>query len=421
MGIIKTIFSILIDILFLFFFTHYITPLVDFNNEIKYPQITLKSNNKLNELINNATSFFNLPVWSRAYVPCYSKKSEITCAQLIKAYEAVLKWKNDRNNAPFTHDIPQIVHVSPKYGVGNKLYHITTGILIALSLNRTLFVNKHIDGVKYADTLHDQIPGDQGCNKYKHIPINNYEYWQRKSAIEFRDAPDIHITVRNCLPYFLLMESTFANYIYSNFGIHFVYYLLNYATDISDDIKEVVFKIFNSIPPNTKVIGIHIRHHNSRSGQFISSLEKIDNTVVPFLRDKFENGIYIAIASDSQTFIDHFKALFPNNLIVANVERKADGETDSAMTDIALLMMCNEMIGTLRSTFSCVAAQRAMIRPYFLAMENPYLFQFSSSQLGISSAIYESIRDYNYMMSNRAKIYLNTEEPTRIFFRNMII
>lgn len=53
-------------------------------------------------------------------------------------------------------------------------------------------------------------------------------------------------------------------------------------------------------------------------------------------------------------------------------------------------------------------------------MEYPKTFQFTNSQAGIISGIYEDEIDFNYFVNLRLKLYANVEPELRTIFRNIV-
>lgn len=365
------------------------------------------------DLIDEATTFLNLPVWSRNYKSCKSKKSEINCYQLIEAYKTIKEWINVGTKRP----IYAAVHIAPKAGIGNGLYHIVSGLVAAIALNRSAQILSKIDGLEYNPLLkHTQ---DLKCKSFGHWPIKNQEYWQRNTYQSLKDA-QVHITATYCFPYFILTEPGFSNFIYQHFGIHYTYFISNFAISYSQKVCDYVFNLINSVPTSVKIIGVHIRTHKNKLKHYIYSQEKVEKCIIPFLNQLLENKNYVAIATDWMLYIDLFKKTYPKKLIMANVQRKPDGDKYGASIDVRLLMSCNKMIGSYRSTFTSIAGMSALHRIYYVAMEYPKIFQFTNSQAGIISGIYEDEKDFNYFVNLRLRLYSNVEPALRTFYRNVI-
>ena len=144
------------------------------------------------------------------------------------------------------------------------------------------------------------------------------------------------------------------------------------------------------------------------------------NDIIPFINNLLENKNYVAIATDWTVYVDLFKKVSDKKLILADVMRKPDGDKYGASVDIRLLMSCNKMIGSYRSTFSSIAGMLAMHKNYYVAMEYPKTFQFTNSQAGIISGIYEDEIDFNYFVNLRLKLYANVEPALRTIFRNIV-
>lgn len=300
------------------------------------------------DMIQEATTFLNLPVWSRNYKSCLSPKSEIDCSQLIKAYKTIKEWSDIGYNRP----IYAAVHIKPKAGIGNGLYHIISGLIVAISLNRTAQILQTIDGLDYNSIFKQS--NDLKCKNFSHWSIIRQEYWQRNSYKSLKEA-NAHITVSFCFPYFILTEPDFSQFIYKHFGIHYVYFITNFAFTFDQKVRDYVNKLIGSIPKSIKIIGVHIRTHENKGYNYIYSEEKVKNVIIPFINQLLENKNYVAIATDWMIYVNLFKKVFKNKLILADVMRKPDGDKYDASIDIRLLMSCNKMIGSYRSTFSSMA------------------------------------------------------------------
>ena len=389
------------SIIFLFRF------LPDLISTINFPILILTTNQDL-KLINEASHFLNLPRWSRNYHQCYSKKNEINCSQLIEAYRTIKEWSfNDFNRIP-----SEVVHIQPNNGFGNSLYTITAGISLAIFYNRTVHIQELIDGVDYHPSLKTQ--GDFKCNKFSHLTVQNQENLNRSFT-------NSHIKVSYCFPFFLLVDPDISTFIYKHFGLHFIYFISNFATPINFNIRNSILKMIDSIPRSVKIIGVHIRSHKYKSDMFITRESKVKNLVIPFLNNLLNHKNYLAVATDWIVYENIFKSLYKRNLIMANLQRRPDGKKYDAAVDIELLMSCNKMIGTYRSSFSAIAGMRAMHRIYYVAMDNPSIFQFTNSQVGVTSGIYESFADFTYYVNQNLKLFDNNENAIRNFFRNAVL
>lgn len=340
---------IIIECLYIYFGFRFIPLFPDISPSNIIPEFSV-SKKYLIDMIQEATTFLNLPVWSRNYKSCLSPKSEIDGLD----YNSIFKQSNDSK-----------------------------------------------------------------CKNFGHWPIIRQEYWQRNSYKSLKEA-NAHITVSFCFPYFILTEPGFSQFIYKHFGIHYVYFITNFAFTFDQKVRDYVNKLIGSIPKSIKIIGVHIRTHENKGYNYIYSEEKVKNVIIPFINQLLENKNYVAIATDWMIYVNLFKKVFKNKLILADVMRKPDGDQYDASIDIRLLMSCNKMIGSYKSTFSSMAGMLAMHKVFYVAMEYPKIFQFSNSQAGIISGIYENVSDFNYFVNQRIKLYSNVEPALRTFFKNIV-
>ena len=398
----------LFEVIYIYFCKLFIYQfLPDLAPTICIPKLTLTTSTDI-KLIEEASIFLNLPQWSRNYHHCYSSKSEINCAQLIKAYQTIKNWSI--NN--LTRSSSGVVHIQPNNGIGNSLYTITAGITLAIFLNLTAHIQEPIGGIDYHPSI--KTEGDFHCNQFPHFNVQNQENLNR-------DFTNSHIKVSYCFPFFLLVDPKISLFIYKHFGLHFVYYISNFATSINFNIRCSVIKMMESIPRSLKLIGVHIRSHKYKSDMFITKESKVKNLVIPFLNRLLDQKNYLAVATDWTVYENLFKSLYKKNLIMADLQRRPDGKKFDAAVDIEILMSCNKLIGTYRSSFSAIAGMRAMHRVYYVAMENPSIFQFVNSQNGITSGIYEAFSDYTYYVNQNIRLSYNNENAVRIFFKYTVL
>lgn len=297
------------------------------------------------------------------------------------------------------------------------MYHVVSGLLVAISLNRSIVIESPIDGFDFNPILNQGVK--LNCSPTKHEFIQNFQYWKKMDFHQMKEY-NSHYSITYCYPYFLLQEINFAKFIYKHFGLHFVYYLSNFAESPSKIVFDVVMQLFESIPKSVKVFGAHIRTHSQFGKVFITNTERVTNLIVPFLKDKMKNKNYVALATEKDMYVNVFKKEFGNRLIILNIKRKYDGPKFDASLDILLLMCCNHLIGTWRSSFTAIVGMRTMQRVYYVSNENPNIFRMSNSQMGIVVGVHDFKEDYNYNINNRAYLFPNLEESLRLFYRNEI-
>lgn len=402
---------LLFEIIYIYFGLKFFQPILkNLAPSINYPLLSFSKRN----LIDEAIAYLNLPTWSRNYKPCSSRKSEVNCEQIIIAYTTIKEWISIGTNRPEY----AAVHIRPKAGIGNGLYHIISGLVVAISLNRSGQIASEIDGLKYNPLLN--VSQELNCKQYQHWPIMNQEYWQRNDYKSLKEA-QAHFTVRYCFPYFLLTEPGISNYVYEHFGIHFVYFTGNFAIQFSQKVSEYVDRLLSTIPSNVKIIGLHLRTHKKKNKNYIYSEKQVEDVIIPFLNQILDRKNYVALATDWSIYVDSFKKIYENRLILADVLREPDGDFFGAAIDVRLLMACNKMIGSYRSSFSSIAGMLALHKVYFVSMNYPNVFQFTNSQAGITSGIYEYLPDFSYFVNQRLKLYHSIEPALRTFFRNIVI
>jgi hypothetical protein len=104
-------------------------------------------------------------------------------------------------------------------------------------------------------------------------------------------------------------------------------------------------------------------------------------SVIPFCeREELVKPTVFALATDSSAIFS--KLLKLRKFIWLQVLRQRDADHASALTEFAMLMMCDEMVVTHRSSFSAVAAVRVGRRPWTLERDAQEIYKLSNSQSG---------------------------------------
>lgn len=363
-------------------------------------------------------SFLQIPTSYRGFKPCTSPKSEITCSQLYYAYKTIKGWTDSIPKINNSTVSAKVIHIYPKCGIGNSMYHVVSGLLVAIALNRPVIIESNISGFDFNPLLNYGVK--LNCKQVKHQSIQNFQYWRKMTFKEMMNYKS-HYSITYCFPYFLLQEIDLAKFIYGHFGLHFVYYLSNFAETPSEVVYDIVMELFQSIPKSVKVFGAHVRTYSKFGDDFLTNSKRVTDLIVPFLKDKLKNKNYVALATEKTVYANLFQKEFGNRLIMLNMTRIPNGNKFDASLDILLLMNCDHLIGSWRSSFSSIVGMRTMKNIYYVCNENPKIFRMSNSQMGIVVGIHDFKKDYNYNINNRAYLTDKLEEPLRLFYRNEII
>lgn len=111
-----------------------------------------------------------------------------------------------------------------------------------------------IDGLGY-NSIFNQSYYLQ-CKNFSHWPIANQEYWQRNTYESLKEA-HVRITATYCFPFFILTEPGFSRFIYQHFGIHYVYFITNFAITFDQKVRELVNNLIGPVLQSVKIIGSH--------------------------------------------------------------------------------------------------------------------------------------------------------------------
>ncbi|EAY14908.1 hypothetical protein TVAG_380180 [Trichomonas vaginalis G3] len=387
------------------------------------------------EELDEAIIELNLPTWSRSYVPCTSNESEVTCSQIVKAWRTIKQWENHVNTTSLEDDR----YVLTKHyfdGVGNRISIDIIVFLLALMGNRRMVVEgscmkggQAVQGCGNAyyyqrsillqNKTTELILADASRNPPYYVQTFDGWWWA-----EFNGPFKSRVTLDlSYLMYATQMYTHFQMYDYAKdkFGMHAIYFISNFLCRIPQKNIDQAKKIIENIPKGTRIFGVHLRFQFP--GQFYSySVETTMKVVKPFLWQKIrEQPTVIAFASDSKAMEEEFLKEFGKYSVKSNATRMADFDHVSALTDIALLMMCDECLLSYRSTFSFAIASRMGKRCWFYEKEALGIFQASNSQATAVSLLFHNWDVNDWQTNRRFKHASHNEEGMRYFYKYFML
>ena len=388
--------------------------------------------NYTKEELNEAIIGLNLPTWSRSYVPCNDSRSEVTCSQVVKAWRCLDGWAKYIESHPFENRKHlQMEHLYD--GVGNRFSTDTTAFIVALMLNRSFIVKgnypsgrKWVKGQAFnfhKDVLLREGQVDEYFNKVgENIKINiqTFDMWYNYNFTQMDHNQVLYID--------FLLYATMAythgqlsEFCREHFGMHAPYFICNFLMKLPDKAISAAKKAYSNVPANVRVFGVHLRFQ--MPGQFYSyNVSTTIRVVIPFLKKKLqEQPTIFAFASDSQEMEAAFKRHFKNHMFTVDTIRIADYDHDSALNDIAMLEMADELLISYRSTFSYVCAMRMGKRAWFVEKEAPGVFQVSNSQTTAISALFHNWDVNDWQTNRRVHVNKYNEEALRYYFKYFIL
>lgn len=383
------------------------------------------------EELKEAITKLNLPTWSRSYVPCTSNESEVTCSQIVRAWRVIHNYENYIHNTPFK-DRKHYIFDHENRGVGNRFSIDASNLLICLFSNRSYIYNAthpengDLDSpgqayitnpiaIEYSTVLNEslQIGGTKSWfispfyNTWTSFKPNIYRKFIRNNELIYMGLTYTHPEI--------------GKFAMENFGIHAGYFLSNYLSRLTNESMEEAKRVYANVPRGTRVIGVHLRFH--LPGQFYShNITSTMNAVSRFLDEKLkEKPTMFAFASDNQDMENAFKQKYGRYTITTNSIRIPDYDHNTALYDLALLEMADELLLTYRSTFSYVVSMRTLKRAYFVEKEAPDVFQLGNSQAGGISPLFHNYDVNDWQLNRRVFFSPNAEDQLRNFTKYLLL
>lgn len=371
----------------------------------------------------------NLPTWSRAYVHCSDRKSEIKCGQIIKAYRKILEWEEIVQKSPKDDSSPLLVHTYTKNGgIGNRLMQECVASILGLMLGRAVSVDASVPaGSQRRRSKHPYTYPPAGTVRYSNLGLG--KCGERTPHIDLSNYLPFEFNETDIAGAHLVFKSTtLSSLIYQNqkvslfaqefFGMFAQYFIMNYISNIPEKYLQTIQELFKNVPANVRLFGVHLRFQ--WAGQFYSwNISNTMSKVVPFISSILkEKPTQIALASDNQDMMNEFGKHF--DYVHTDAMRAADMDHNSGFADIIMLMYCDECLLTYRSTFSSLVSLRTGKRPYLVEKEANKIFLAYNSQCGIQSLIYHT-KYWRVYMSNYYCRLVNNVDAMKYFFRYMAL
>ncbi|KAH0788902.1 hypothetical protein GPJ56_007197 [Histomonas meleagridis] len=380
--------------------------------------------------LEDAINQLHLPTWSRAYVPCTSEKSEVTCSQVVHSWRVIQQWVNYIGEIPYQNrKYIHILHCSN--GLGNRIGMDVVMFLLAVMTNRSIVIEgNHLYQGK---VITDHGSAYDFSYPVIHLTNETQQILSARNEFKIETLNDFHSInfFNHSNETFYLRDLLFSSMIYvhyqlsdfalRHFGMHSIYFLTNFLIKYSDDKYKYIFELYKNIPKNIRIFGIHLRFQ--QPGHFFTyGIDHNMRTLVPFLNDQLNKRPTIfAFTSDSKEMETEFLKVYGNNTILTNTIKKPDFDHDSPQVDVLFLMYADQCLLTFRSSFSFLVMASTCKRGYFIEKESPGIFRMANSQAGAISALYHR-RDYNDWQTTR-RLVLNdmNENCYRYYFNYFLI
>jgi hypothetical protein len=343
--------------------------------------------------LTEAITSLHLPDWSRGHVNCSNARSEVTCAQVVKAWRAIRAWETALTTRGITSTSHiGVIHVFTKQGgIGNRVMQQTVASVIAMKTQRKVFP---FDSGRHEYEYPPTIASATGCPLGKpHIELRGDGEFFRANF----DPPNFannHLHLRMVfLSSMIYLHHQLSAFCREAFGMHAHYFLLNYIMRIPARYRDGCKAITNKVPTTVRLFGIHLRFHFANAF-FSRGVGQTLGVVLPFCKAQLAHKpTTFVLATDNQDMFNHFNAAI--KVLPVPVQRATDGADRWALTDIVMLMLCEEWLLTWRSTYSALVALRLARRVWMVEKYSMTVFLTSHSQvLHIQTPLYIRMPDW---------------------------
>jgi hypothetical protein len=248
--------------------------------------------------------------------------------------------------------------------------------------------------------------------------FDSWFYYQYSDIFAKHEAMFVDLLVYALMPY---TNPDMAAFCYAHFGLHMVYFVCNYAMRIPEQALDHATQVLAPVPRDVRTFGVHLRFHIAGE-YFAYSVARTFASVEPFLLHlSKQKPTVFAFASDSADLEKRFGQTFGRQMVKTDAVRQSDGDHSSALDDLTMLEMSDDLLLTYRSTFSYIAMARTARKAWFIDKETPDVFQVSNSQASIISMIYHQFDFNDWQPSRRFHISPGVVATWRLYFKYFML
>jgi hypothetical protein len=232
-----------------------------------------------------------------------------------------------------------------------------------------------------------------------------------------------HMLIRMvCMSSMVYLHHQLAEVCREAFGIHAQYFLMNYIMRIPEHYVRRCAELTDKIPRMIRLFGIHLRYHWAGSF-FCRGIPEALSVVLPFCFAQREHRptTFVLATDNEELFRALEKVIKP---VSAPIRRASDGPDDAGLTDIVMLMMCEEWLLTWRSTYSLLVSLRMGRRVWMIEKYSKEVFLISHSQVSYAQTpLYLGMPDWKpFELSAIADIGAPGQlEAMRFFYRWLVL
>jgi hypothetical protein len=342
---------------------------------------------------------------------CSDKRSEISCSQIIKAYHII---KNYEITIKKSKENPKYLIQNPvSCGQGNQLMLHAFCLLLSIISNRTLIlIPTSSDRSNYImEDLFDHpsvvLTSSESVSNQSFLwdpwmNSLNFDNFSKDNVLSMIRSDEVVVKIDSVYPInFLYANEEIGKIAFDYFGFHAGYFLSNWVDRLKKETLNSALSLFGKYPKNIPILGLHIRVQYAPKFMYVESERKAFKVFSMFIEGFLNktNGM-IAFASDYDSLVNQAKEKYFNKIIISDVERIPDRNNKPALIDFAMLMNCNEFVGTYRSTFSEMVHIRTGIRPYYAEKRAASVFLASNSQSTTFSIVMQNETKHLWTTNN---------------------
>jgi hypothetical protein len=295
----------------------------------------------------------------------------------VKGWRAIQSWEDtiaSRGIRNTSH--VGIIHTFTKRGgIGNRVMQIMVASVIAMLTGRKVCP---FDGGRHEFEYPPTVESARDCplaSLHFDIPRNGDFF-----NINFSNYRNNHLHLPGVsLSSLVYLHRDLAKFCRGAFGIHAQYFLINYIMRIPQRYREKCKALTDGVPATIRLFGLHLRFQYA-DNFYSRGMKETLAVAMPFCLDQLAHRptTFVLATDNEQLFAAVSQRI---RILAAPIQRVADGQDDSALTDIVMLMLCEEWLLTWRSTYSALISLRMGRRAWVVEKYTNEVYLMSHSQV----------------------------------------
>ncbi|OHT13711.1 hypothetical protein TRFO_43276 [Tritrichomonas foetus] len=332
-------------------------------------------------------------------------KSAVLLEIIIRISPTIIYFMRDYENFHFVNkwienrsqNCEDYIYSNVSIGVANQMLTYLTVILLS-NYHQKISMLPQLKYIQFPNVVTITSKVNQSCPKYN----GNRAFFPFLKEIDF--VPNYVISISPQFPHYLFFCDQYSFFFFHHFDENIFYFFFNFFILFPKEIYISSLLIFNTIPNNLFLFGIHLRFH-ANNFQFMKNTSETFKIVLPFLQNMIaRKNLIFYLASDNEQIIGVISSLFGSKCISAQIIHQPDSDSSISLIDFVSLIYCQQRLLTQFSTFSCCTMLKTNKKAYYFQRGFSFILKYKSCLAGLITIFRVDYKPYR--LSCNSQLFL---------------